>query len=505
MQRKLATWSEEDKERRFYRLLRLVSDPLWMEEAVYKTLGARGATTPGIDGMTRYHVENNIVELARTIGEELRTGTYEPRPVRRVYIRKANGKLRPLGIPTLKDRIVQRAMLMAMDPIWESDFHNLSYGFRPGRSVHQAIRTVKLQLQDSDKGSSARWIIEGDLASYFDTIHHKLLMKAVRKRIRDKRFLNLLWKFLKAGHVDKRLFFAAHNGVPQGGVISPLLGNIMLNEFDKYLENRYLSRKARKDRWYWNDTIKRERPKAIGEGREWKPAVAYCRYADDFLIAVKGTRAQAEAIREEGKEYLQENLRLVMNMDKTKITHVNDGFVFLGHRIIRKRGKKGTMRVTDGIPHDKVSGFIVRIKEHIDTNLGMKRVEMIDSLNRKIEGWGRFYQYTDQKAWAFDKVDRAVFWKIAHWLGAKYKSGIKPLMKKWVAHPEEGQAKTWVMYDRTSDGKARRATLSRLVGRGRKEYRWKQQQGNPYKGEPEERTRAPTSRYGDAAMAFSHR
>ena len=164
-------------------MLRIVSDPIWLEEAICRTLGARGATTPGIDGMTRVHVENNIVELARTIGEELRTGTYEPQPVRRVHIRKANGKLRPLGIPTLKDRIVQRAMLMAMDPIWESDFHTLSYGFRPCRSVHQAIRTVKVQLQDNNRGSAARWIIEGGLTSYFDTIHHRLLMKAVRKRI----------------------------------------------------------------------------------------------------------------------------------------------------------------------------------------------------------------------------------------------------------------------------------------------------------------------------------
>lgn len=504
MQRKLAAWSEEDKERRFYRLLRIVSDPIWLEEAICRTLGARGATTPGIDGITRAHVENNITELARTIGKELRAGTYEPQPVRRVNIRKENGKLRPLGIPTLKDRIVQRAMLMAMDPIWESDFHNLSYGFRPCRSVHQAIRTVKLQLQDSGWGNAARWIIEGDLTSYFDTIHHRLLMKAVRRRIRDRRFLDLLWKFLKSGHVDKRLFHAAHDGVPQGGVISPLLGNIMLNEFDTYLENRYLSAKARKDRWYWNDSLKRKRPKAIEEGREWKPAVAYCRYADDFLIAVKGTRAQAEEIREESKGYLHNTLRLVLNMEKTRITHVNDGFIFLGHRIIRKRGKKGTMRVTDGIPRKKVSGFTDRIKKHLDESYGMTGAEMIKSLNLKIDGWGRFYQYVDQKSWAFEKVDRTVFWKMAHWLGNKYRSPIKPLVKKWVKHPEEGKAKTWVMYDRTSDGKPRRAALSRLAGRGSKQYRWKQQ-GNPYMAEPEERTRAPTSRYDEVAMAVSQR
>ncbi|WP_298967191.1 reverse transcriptase domain-containing protein, partial [uncultured Roseibium sp.] len=154
---------------------------------------------------------------------------------------KANGKLRPLGIPTLTDRIVQRAMLMAMEPIWESDFHRLSYGFRPERSVHHAVRTVKIQLQDGG-GTKGRWIIEGDLASYFDTVHHRLLLKCVRRRVRDGRFVDLLWRILKAGHIDRGLFRAASEGVPQGGVLSPLLSNIMLHEFDVWLEAKYLNR-----------------------------------------------------------------------------------------------------------------------------------------------------------------------------------------------------------------------------------------------------------------------
>jgi group II intron reverse transcriptase/maturase len=193
------------------------------------------------------------VEL-QILRDELLSGHYQPLPARRVYIPKSNGKLRPLGIPALRDRIVQRAMLMAMEPIWESDFHTLSYGFRPERSVHHAIRTVKLQLTDCGE-TRGRWVIEGDLSSYFDTVHHRLLMKAVRRRISDARFMTLLWKTIKAGHIDVGLFRAASEGVPQGGVISPLLSNIMLNEFDQYLHERYLSGKARKDRWYWNNSI----------------------------------------------------------------------------------------------------------------------------------------------------------------------------------------------------------------------------------------------------------
>ena len=177
-------------------------------------------------------------------------------------------------------------------------FHRLSYGFRPERSVHHAIRTIKLQLQDGTV-TKGRWVIEGDLASYFDTVHHKLLMKCIRKRIRDKRFLTLLWRFIKAGHIDKGLFRAASEGVPQGGVISPLLSNIMLNEFDQWLEAKYLSDKARKDRWYWNHSIKLQRPIDQRENRQWLPGVAYCRYADDFVVIVKGSKSQAEAIRNE--------------------------------------------------------------------------------------------------------------------------------------------------------------------------------------------------------------
>ena len=281
-----------DGNRRFDRLLRLIAEPLWLQEAARITLASSGAHTPGVDGMTKITVEGRLPQLILAIRDQLLDGTYRPLPARRVYIPKSNGKMRPLGIPTLRDRIVQRAMLMVMSPIWESDLHRLSYGFRPERSVHHAIRTVKLQLEDGTH-TSGRWVIEGDLTSYFDTVHHRLLMKGVRRRIRDQRFVNLLWRFIKAGHIDKMLFCATSEGVPQGGLVSPLLANIMLHEFDQYLEQHYLSPKARKDRWYWNRTIKISRPIALQENRQWQSAVSYCRYADDFVVIVKGTKAQA--------------------------------------------------------------------------------------------------------------------------------------------------------------------------------------------------------------------
>ena len=501
MQCKLATWATEDKCRRFDRLLRLIAEPVWLQEAARITLASAGAHTPGVDGMTKTTVESRLPQLIRSMRVQLLSGGYQPLPARRVYIPKSSGKTRPLGIPTLKDRIVQRAMLMAMEPIRESDFHRLSYGFRPERSVHHAIRTVKRQLEDNSH-TSGRWVIEGDLSSYFDTVHHRLLMKGVRKRIRDQRFLHLLWRFMKVGHIDKQLFCAASEGVPQGGIASPLLANIMLHEFDRHLEERYLSSKARKDRGSRNNSIKIGRPVARQEKRQWKPAVAYCRYADDFVVIVKGTRAQAKAIRDECRKVLENKLKLTLKMEKTHITHVNDGFFFLGHRIIRKRNRKGDMRVSTSIPKEKAQSFIAKLTKELSGNYSMSKIDMVDRINRKLKGWARFYQFTDNTAMVYKKVDRGVFWKLGHWLARKYRYRMKPLMQKWCKYPARGKAKTWVLFGKTDNGCLCGASLFRLVSSPRKLFRFRVPECNPYLRNDDRKT--VTSRYADVAMAVSH-
>lgn len=502
MQGKLAAWAKEDGGRRFDRLLRLIANRSWLQEAARIALSSKGARTPGVDGVDKLAMENSLPEQLEIISSELLAGSYQPLPAKRVYIPKANGKQRPLGIPTLRDRIVQRAMLMAMEPIWESDFHCLSYGFRPMRSVHHAIRTVKLQLQDSTY-TVGRWVIEGDLASYFDTVHHKLLLKCVRKRIRDERFLSLLWRFIKAGHVDRGLFCAASLGVPQGGVISPLLSNVMLNEFDRWLEREYLSKKARKDRWAWNFGIARGRPITIHENRQWKPAVSYCRYADDFVVIVKGNKAHAQAIREQCRAFLEGELKLTLNMDKTHITHVNDGFTFLGHRIIRKRGPMGTMRPVTNIPRDKLRNFAAKLVKELSGNYSANAIDMVESLNRRLAGWANFYQFTDYTACMFSKLDNIVFWKLAHWLARKYRSSIKQLMRRLFRRPAEGQAKTWLLFGRSGNGKLCGIALRRLVGSSKRQFRWRNPELNPYLMKDEMRSTV-TSRYHDVAMAVGH-
>jgi RNA-directed DNA polymerase len=506
MQSKLATWSTESKERKFDRLLRLIANRTWLSEAASVTLASSGARTPGVDGIDKRKMEEMLDLELEMLRHELLTGTYSPLPARRVYIPKANGKLRPLGIPCLRDRIVQRAMLMVMEPIWESDFHPVSYGFRPARSVHHAIRTVKMQLQDGNEQTNAtagRWIIEGDLASYFDTVHHRLLMKSVRKRISDQRFLALLWKIIKAGCVDRGLFRASSEGVPQGGVISPLLSNIMLHEFDQWMDAKFLSKKVRKDRWAWNFGILKQRPIAVRENRQWKPAVSYCRYADDFLVVVKGTKAHAEDVREACREFLEEKLKLTLNMEKTHITHVNDGIVFLGHRIIRKRGARGQMRPVSSIPWEKYRRFAEKLVKQLSGDYSMNPMDLIESLNRQLTGWANFYRYTDHTATIYSKVDRTVFWKLGYWLARKYKCSLRTLMRDYVRSPEKGKAKVWILQGQNSRGFYGALALKRLISSRKGWFMWRNPAENPYIMRSEKH-RSIESYYNEVAFALSN-
>ncbi len=502
MQNKLARWSSEDKERKFDCLLRLIANGEWLLEAARITLASHGAKTAGVDGKRKSDMQDNLHEELNCIRLALLDGSYSPMPAKRVYIPKANGKQRPLSIPTLRDRIVQRAILMAMEPIWESDFNKASYGFRPERSVHHAIRTVKSQLQDKAY-PAGRWVIEGDLASYFDTVHHKLLMKYIRKRICDKRFLTLIWKLLKTGHIDNGLFYAANKGVPQGGVISPLLSNIMLNEFDQYLEKKYLNPKVRRKREVWNSSVQRQIPIAIQQSREWLPAVSYCRYADDFVVIVKGNKVHAQTIREECRRFLENDLKLTLNMSKTRITHVNDGFVFLGHRIVRKRGPRNTMRPVTTIPKEKFNNFISKIVIELSGNHDINTIEMINSINRKLAGWANFYKYTDFTAKVFGKADSVIFWKLGHWLAKKYRTSIKELMVRWFRSPSIGKAKTWKVYQTKRNGDVCAGALRRLVTSKKMQFRYRNPESNPYILREETRSTI-SSRYQEVAMAMSH-
>jgi RNA-directed DNA polymerase len=190
-------------------------------------------------------------------------------------------------------------------------------------------------------------------------------------------------------------------------------------------------------------------------------------------------------------------------MDKTHITHVNDGFVFLGHRIIRKRGSTGRMVAVTTIPKEKAKAFAHRLSDALSGNHDISKVDMVDRLNRQMAGWAAFYKFTDFTARVFRHIDHVVFWKMAHWLAQKYRSTIKPLMRKWYRAPETGKAKTWIVYGINERGRRVGKALRRLVSSPKAQFRWRNPETNPYIVRAETRNTI-TSRYHDIAMAMGH-
>lgn len=221
------------------------------------------------------------------------------------------------------------------------------------------------------------------------------------------------------------------------------------------------------------------------------------------MVIVKGTKAQARAVREEVRTFLEDRLKLTLNMEKTHVTHVNDGFVFLGHRVIRKRGPRGTMRPVSTIPKDKLRNFAAKLSQELSGHYSENKIDMVGKLNRRLAGWANFYRYTDYTAVMYSKVDRIVFWKLAHWLARKYDASIKSLMRQWIRRPADGTAKTWVLFARSGSGHLCGITLRRLLTSRKGRFRWREPHVNPYLHPDAERVTI-TSRYRDVAMAMGH-
>jgi RNA-directed DNA polymerase len=239
MQKKLSRWAEQDRTKRFYNLFDLLHQDDWIRTAQKHVKQNAGSRTAGCDGVNMRDFERDLEGNLARLREALKEGRFEPRPVRRKYIEeiKAGGRIkrRPLGIPEIQDRIVQEALRMVLEPIWEADFSRNSYGFRPNRSTKDAVAYIGSRLTLS-RCTAYGWIIEGDIQSFFDTIDHYKLMQLVRKRIKDEKILDLIWNFLRAGIMEQGNLRHSFLGTPQGGVVSPLLANIYLHELDRYME-----------------------------------------------------------------------------------------------------------------------------------------------------------------------------------------------------------------------------------------------------------------------------
>ena len=317
-QAKLHRWAEEDSERRFGDLFNLLCEPATLLVAWERVKRNRGSQTAGVDGQTRTRVEElGVQRVLSELRGSLRDRSYAPLPAReRAIPKRGSGKVRKLGIPALRDRIVQMAAKLVLEPILETDFCPISYGFRPGRRTQDAIEHVRRFI---NAPSLYEWVIEGDVEDCFGSIHHGLLMAELRRRVTDKRVLRLVRQFLAAGVMREHGSLAATpSGAPQGAILSPLLANVALSVLDRHFEAA------------WNAHSSQERSRRRARGH---PSYRMVRYADDFMVLVHGTRAQAEAIKETAATLLRDQLRLTLSPEKTRITHVDDGFDFLvSHR-----------------------------------------------------------------------------------------------------------------------------------------------------------------------------
>ena len=415
MQKKLSRWATENPQDQYRDLYSLLCNETWLRVAQHSVNTNQGRETAGIDGQSMSNFNGDREGNLARLQEALKAKTFEPMPVKRVYIPKANGTRRPLGIPTIDDRIVQEALRMTLEPIWEADFSRHSYGFRPNRSTYDAISYLSNMLT-GHAGSIYQWVIEGDIASYFDTIPHRRLIKGVKKRVADRNIRDLLWKFLRAGVMYQEKEAATLTGTPQGGIVSPLLANIYLHELDRYMESNYLNL----------DSHARARRRKQGKGN-----FLYVRYADDFVVLCNGTKAEALAMKEELKGFLS-SMGLTLSEEKTRITHITEGFTFLGYKVIREIGTRGKMVHKVEIPEKAIKRFRHKVREitaprtsHEATNA---KIMAVNALTR---GWCQYYRITSSPSLIFGQLRPEVYWGMAHWLGRKYKDNMPGILQRF--------------------------------------------------------------------------
>ncbi len=376
--RRLADWLNPDGQRKVHSLVDKVYQPKNLRAAWEKVKANRGSG--GIDGQSLGEFEQGLDEHLGRLHEELRTDRYQPLPVKRVEIPKAGkpGETRPLGIPAVYDRVCQQALLNRLEPIFEPVFDDSSFGYRPGRSAKDALRKVWREIE-----AGAEWIVDADLKDYFGTIDHEKLMTLVAQRVADGRVLTLIEQMLTAGYMVQGRLFPSPQGTPQGGVVSPLLSNILLTPFDREMRRR---------------------------------GYQLTRYADDWVITGRSRREAEAALR--CAEKILATLGVRVNPRKTQIVHVRHGFAFLGYKI--KRGSRGlylpVARIRSGVrsgdlyayPTQKsVDRFKEAIRRKTRRRIPLHTAQLIRELNPVICGWGEYYKRAHVRR-LFNQLDRWV-------------------------------------------------------------------------------------------------
>jgi RNA-directed DNA polymerase len=389
LQRKLYLSAKRNHQRKYHALYDKLTRKDILSEAWKRVLASGGAG--GIDGISLQDIEAYGVEkLLDEIRRDLQDGTYRPQPVRRVYIPKADGKKRPLGIPIIRDRIVQMAVKLVMEPVFEADFKDSSYGFRPKRNAHQALEAVRHACN-----RRGWWVVEADIQGYFDHINHDKLMQLVQMRISDRRILKLIRQWLQAGVMVEGTREETRLGSPQGGVISPLLANIYLHYLDVVWEKN-----------------------GQGLGK-------LIRYADDFVIVCRSGPKAEHALKL--VRAVMERMELTLHPEKTKVVNLRDGregFDFLGmrHQNRKGHGETGQYHSLYQYPSSKA---MRKMRERVSAELGHRAAlqqdlrEMVEKLNPKIRGWRNYYRTKTSRHW-LAKIDWHILQRFTIWYNKKH-------------------------------------------------------------------------------------
>ena len=367
--------------KKVHSLVDKVYHPTNLKLAWKKVKSNRGSG--GIDKISIQDFTNVAEEELQKLHQQLKEATYEPMPVRRVYIQKRGkpNKKRPLGIPAIRDRVCQLALKNRLEPIFEIGFNDGSFGYRPGRSPHQAMRKIYRELL---KGYE--WIVDADLEDFFGSVQHEKLIDMIAEKVSDGRILKLIRKMLKAGYMEQGIRHLTPEGTPQGSVISPLLSNIYLNQFDHEMESR---------------------------------GYKLTRFADDWVVLCR-TRGEAIKALEEAREVLK-SLGLTIHPEKTKITHINKGFEFLGYKLKRGKGLKlaknkikkrmNSSNIYAFPKEESIKRFKATIKERTKRKIPLTTREIIDRINPVIRGWGIYYRRAHVRK-LFNKLQRWIVRRI---------------------------------------------------------------------------------------------
>lgn len=468
---------------KFERLYRILFNEQMFYTAYQRIYAKQGNMTAGTDGKT---VDEMSIQRIENLISKLRDESYKPNPAKRVYIPKKNGKKRPLGIPSFEDKLVQEVVHMILEAIYEGSFENTSHGFRPRRSCQTALT----QIQDTFLGT--KWFIEGDIKGFFDNIDHNVLIGILEERIADERFIRLIRKFLNAGYIENWKYRHTYSGTPQGGIISPILTNIYLDKFDKYMEeyaqsfNKGASRRLDKDyrrikdrknklekklksetdtkvRKDLIDKIKgyyrqmQQMPCVMEMDEEYR-RLKYVRYADDFLIGVVGSHEECGQIKANITQFMKDKLKLELSAEKTLITQAQEKAKFLGYEIT-VRNSKATKRDKNGVlkrmfnrkvvlllPREVVKNKLIDYKalRVIQTNgkedwkpkarsymMNCKPEDIVAQFNKEIRGFYNYYSIANNVSTLCKRFGYIMEYSMYKSIAKKQSSSVRKIKKKY--------------------------------------------------------------------------